>query len=214
MSPSSANRGLRSLIRAYPINHKAVTVSKWSGGPYSMLCGAARDLQRCMTNLMWFEEEDILEIPLLEPADNLPIASLTLEEEATLLGKSQEAQVTATYPPGCEDSETQAWECSRAGGGSDRAPWCAKVSTTTRIQTTTTRARHPTDQGSQSWWSSKSPDTSQNHEHGHLQKWYYRQTWVPVWNSVSWASVSRVAWSQTYNHWTVSHRTIDLFNLV
>ena len=72
--------------------------SEWSGGPYSMMCGAARDLQGCMANLMWFEEGDILEIPLLEPTDDLPIASPTPEEEASLLGEPQEAQATATCP--------------------------------------------------------------------------------------------------------------------
>ena len=44
------------------------------------------------------EEEDILEILLLEPRDNLPIASLILEEESVLLGWAPEAQLIATHP--------------------------------------------------------------------------------------------------------------------
>ena len=59
--------------------------SEWSGGSYSMMCSTARSLLGCMANLIQFEEEDILEIPLLESTDDLPIAALTLEEETTLL---------------------------------------------------------------------------------------------------------------------------------
>ena len=44
-----------------------------------------------MANLMWFKQEDALDILLLEPMDDLPIASPTLEEEATLLSKPPEA---------------------------------------------------------------------------------------------------------------------------
>ena len=51
-----------------------------------------------MTSLTWCEEEDILEIPLLEPTNNLLIASPTPEEEAALLGEPQEAQVTPACP--------------------------------------------------------------------------------------------------------------------
>ena len=72
--------------------------SEWSGGPYSMMCGTVRDLQGCMTNLMQFEEENIWEIPLLKPADDLSIASPTLEEEAALLGEPWEAWATTTCP--------------------------------------------------------------------------------------------------------------------
>ena len=54
-----------------------------------MMCSAARDLQGCMANLMWFVEEDILDIPLLEPADDCPLVSLTPEEETVLLSKPQ-----------------------------------------------------------------------------------------------------------------------------
>ena len=56
-----------------------------------MICNAGRDYQGCMANLMWFEEEDVLEIPLVEPTDDLSIVSPTLEEEATLLSKPAEA---------------------------------------------------------------------------------------------------------------------------
>ena len=73
--------------------------SEWSSGPYSMVCGAVKDLQGCMANLMWLMEEDVLDIPLLEPVDDLLLATLTPEEEATLLCESQEAQATATCSP-------------------------------------------------------------------------------------------------------------------
>ena len=55
-----------------------------------------------MANLMWFEE-DVLDIPLLEPSDDLQIASPTPEEEAALLGEPQEAQATATCHPRHEE---------------------------------------------------------------------------------------------------------------
>ena len=72
--------------------------SELSGWPYSMMCDAARDLQSCKADLMLFEEEDVLAIPLLESADDLPTMSPTPEEEATLLYNHQEAQVTTTHP--------------------------------------------------------------------------------------------------------------------
>ena len=47
---------------------------------------------------MWFEEEDILEIPLLEPMDNLPIAFLAPKEEVALIGEPKKAEMTAACP--------------------------------------------------------------------------------------------------------------------
>ena len=44
--------------------------AKRSSGPYYIMCGTARDLQECMTNLMWFTEEDILDAMLMEPVGN------------------------------------------------------------------------------------------------------------------------------------------------
>ena len=44
-----------------------------------MMCGMARDLQRSLADFMWFEEEDVLEILLLEPVDDLPMAFPSLE---------------------------------------------------------------------------------------------------------------------------------------
>ena len=52
---------------------------------------------------MWFEEEDVLEILLLKPVDDLPLASLIPQEEAVPLIEPQEAQVTAMHPPGCKE---------------------------------------------------------------------------------------------------------------
>ena len=60
-----------------------------------------------MANLMWFEKGDILEIPLLEPTDDLQIPSLTPEEEATLLGKPQEAQVNHCMPSQHEEWDSE-----------------------------------------------------------------------------------------------------------
>ena len=42
---------------------------------------------------------EILEILLLEPADDLPIASLPPEEEAALLGDAIDSQATTACPP-------------------------------------------------------------------------------------------------------------------
>ena len=61
----------------------------------------AEDLQRCMEPLMQLKGDD-MEASLLEAADNEPGESLTLTEEATLLGKDpspQEVQETTTHPP-------------------------------------------------------------------------------------------------------------------
>ena len=44
---------------------------------------------------------------MLEPMDDLPIASLTPDKDATLLGEPQEAQVIAACPP---EHEVQANE--------------------------------------------------------------------------------------------------------
>ena len=50
-----------------------------------------------MANLMPFEEEDILEISLLKPKDDLPIVFRTPEEEVILLDEPHRAQVTAMH---------------------------------------------------------------------------------------------------------------------
>ena len=67
------------------------------------MCGTARDIQGCIANLRQFKEEYVLKIQLLESVYDLPIASPTLEEEAALLSKPPEAQVTTTHPPGHEE---------------------------------------------------------------------------------------------------------------
>ena len=72
--------------------------------PPGVLCSMVRDLQRCMEPLMHLKGDDILEASLLEAADNEPGASLTLAEEATLLGKDPtpwEAWETTICPPDC-----------------------------------------------------------------------------------------------------------------
>ena len=51
------------------------------------MCGTARDLQEYMTNLMSFEEADILETAHLEPEDAWQLASPTPEEQTVLLGE-------------------------------------------------------------------------------------------------------------------------------
>ena len=49
--------------------------SQWSGRPYSLMCNQAMDIQSCMATLIQFEEEDILEIPLLESGHDVPTIS-------------------------------------------------------------------------------------------------------------------------------------------
>ena len=89
---------------------------KQSGVPYSMMCQrTARDHERCMANLMHFWEEDVLEIPLLDPADDMPVASPTPLKEATLLDEPQEAQVTATYPVTCKELAPKPESATRQG---------------------------------------------------------------------------------------------------
>ena len=67
------------------------------------MCGAARDLWECMTNLMQFMEEDILDVMLLEPVDSWQLASPIIKEETMLLGDTQEAEAAAAYSPRCEE---------------------------------------------------------------------------------------------------------------
>ena len=93
-----------------------------------------------MANLMWFQEEDVLQIPLLEPVDDLPIVSLTPKAVAMLLGEPQEAQVTAACPPRHEEWAAIPKDAAKLMGDSHRVPRNASVSTaTTVIQTTATR---------------------------------------------------------------------------
>ena len=72
-----------------------------SGMPPGVLCNEAWDLQRCMVQLMCLEGGEIVEVSLLGPADDGPGMSLTLEEEAVLLGDEpdpQEAKEATTFP--------------------------------------------------------------------------------------------------------------------
>ena len=50
-----------------------------------------------MAHLMEFTEENVLEIPLLDSADNVSLASPIPLEEAALLEEPQVAQVTAAH---------------------------------------------------------------------------------------------------------------------
>ena len=68
-----------------------------------------------MANLMQFAEEDILEIPLVEPTDDMTIVSPTLEEEVTLLSKPPEAQATATCPLRHEEKAPKSESAARLG---------------------------------------------------------------------------------------------------
>ena len=49
-------------------------------------------------HLMWFGEEDVLEILLLESAGDKPIVSPTPVEEAALLDGPQEVKATTIHP--------------------------------------------------------------------------------------------------------------------
>ena len=97
--------------------------SDWPDGPYSMMFGAARDLQRCVAKLMWFVEEDFLDILLLEPTGDLPLVFPAPEEEAASQGESHEAQVTATHPPRHEEQASK--PKSTAGLGEATKPQVA-----------------------------------------------------------------------------------------
>ena len=46
-------RNEKTLALAEALQHCA----KWAGGPGSVMCGAAQNLQRCMAHLMQFEKE-------------------------------------------------------------------------------------------------------------------------------------------------------------
>ena len=67
------------------------------------MCGTAKGLQACMTDLMGFREEDILDAMHFEPLDDQQLVSSTPEEEITLLSQPQEVQVTAIHPPRCKE---------------------------------------------------------------------------------------------------------------
>ena len=80
-----------------------------------MMYGVARDLQRCMADPIQFREEDVLEVPLLEPANNVHVASPTPVEEAMPLDEPQEALVTATCPLTCKDQAPKCESVARLG---------------------------------------------------------------------------------------------------
>ena len=63
------------------------------------MCSMAQDLQRSMAHQMEFKEEDVLEIPPLEPMYLKSTASLTPSEEATLLEKPQAAGGSGEQAP-------------------------------------------------------------------------------------------------------------------
>ena len=71
------------------------------------MCSTARDIKVCMTDLMWFGEEDILDAMLFEPLDDWQLASPTPEEVIMLLSELQESQAAAVYPPMCKDSASE-----------------------------------------------------------------------------------------------------------
>ena len=98
-SPDIWERGRRTLALATALQSYA----QWSGGPNHIMCGAARDLQECMTNLMQHREEDILDAMLLEPVDDQQLTSQTQKEETMLLSEPQEAEAAATHPLRCEE---------------------------------------------------------------------------------------------------------------
>ena len=89
--------------------------SKWSCGPYSMMCGTARDLQGCMASLMWFKRRMSWRSPLLKSVGNMLVMSPTPAEEAALLDEPQEAQVTATCPITCEEQAPEPQSVARLG---------------------------------------------------------------------------------------------------
>ena len=80
-----------------------------------MMYGTARDLQGCMVDMMQFEEEDVLEMPLLESGGDLPTMFPTSKEEAVLLDEPQEAQVTGTCPLVCEEQCLEPEDAARLG---------------------------------------------------------------------------------------------------
>ena len=67
------------------------------------MCSTARDLQACMTNLIWFREEDVLDAMLFKPLDDWQLVSPTPEEEVVLLSEVQEAPAAALHPPRCKE---------------------------------------------------------------------------------------------------------------
>ena len=77
--------------------------AQWSCGPYHVMCGNARILQACMTDLKWFREENILDAMLFEPLDNQQLVSPNLEAEISHFSEPQEAQAAAIHPPRCKE---------------------------------------------------------------------------------------------------------------
>ena len=105
------------------------------------MCGAAQDLYRCMANLMLFEEENVLKIPLLESADDKPKAPPTPAEEAILLDNPQEALATAACQIRCEEQAPKPEGTTGLGVGNNGVPRFMKVTAgAAGIQTTTNRA--------------------------------------------------------------------------
>ena len=102
--------------------------SEWPDGPYSMIFGAARDLQRCVAKLMWYVEEDFLDILLLEPTGDLPLVSPAPEEEAAPHGEPHEAQVTATHPSRHEEQASKPTSTAGLGEATKpQGPWVCSL---------------------------------------------------------------------------------------
>ena len=76
--------------------------AQWSGEPYHRLCSAICDLQECMVGMMWFTEEDVLAVMLLEPTDDQHLVPLTLEEETVPPQQGSGALAATTCPLGHE----------------------------------------------------------------------------------------------------------------
>ena len=58
--------------------------AKLLGAPTGILCAVIMDLSRCLKPLL--EKDDLMDVSMLEVAEEKPVASPTLMEEARLLG--------------------------------------------------------------------------------------------------------------------------------
>ena len=170
-----------------------------SGVPSRVLCDVAQDLHRFMASLMYPYGDDILEASLPGATNNEPGVSLTLVEEATLLGNNptpQEAQAITACPSNCSEETPWAWRCNWIRVDESKPPGCVEAVTAaaTRIPNASVWTSSTQEQRAPAQDFSRSPARPDFHTDGHSQKQIHMQIQVPVWNTSSRISTHGPAW--------------------
>ena len=105
-----------------------------SGGPYHVMCSIAGGHQACMTNLMWFREENVLDAMLFEPLDNGQLVSSNPRGGDHAPQWAPRGSSSSCMPSQVQRAGSQAQVHDWTDGGSGRALGHASVSTTMRTE--------------------------------------------------------------------------------